>query len=131
MNYPDSDQSARKSHPAEGDQETGESPEETVDVQTSTKSGKHSSVEKLSASRPEFGEGRGAEPVDGAFGRDEEGERPVTRRLAGPGTNQFACESCGRYFNTREELSQHETECRAAKAARAAGRSSLGNYILD
>ncbi len=122
-NYPDSDQSVRKTHPAEGDQESGESPEETVDVQTSNKSGKHSSVEKLSASRPEFGEGRGAQPGDGAFGRDEEGEHPITGRLAGPGTNQFRCESCGRYFNTREELSQHETECRTAKAATPAGRS--------
>jgi hypothetical protein len=122
-NYPDSDQSARKSHPAKGDEEVAESTDETVNVQTSHKSGKHSSAEKLSASRPEFGEGRGAQPIDGAFGSDEEGEHKVTGRLAGPGTNQFGCESCGRYFNTREELSQHETECRTAKAATHAERS--------
>jgi hypothetical protein len=115
-NYPDSDQSARKSHADTRDQETAESTDETLNVQTSNKSGKHSSAEKLSASRPELGEGRGAQPVDGGFGRDEEGEHQVTGRLAGPGTNQFRCESCGRYFNTREELSQHETECRTAKA---------------
>src|SRR5438552_8426174 len=104
MNYPDSDQSARKSHPAKGDEETAERTGETVNAQTSQKSGKHSSAEKLAASRPEFGEGRGAQPVDGAFGSDEEGEHQVTGRLAAPDTNQFRCESCGRYFNTREEL---------------------------
>jgi hypothetical protein len=123
-NYPDSDQSARKSHPAQGDEEVAESTDETVNVQTSHKSGKHSSAEKLSASRPEFGEGRGAQPVDGAFGHHEEGEHQVTGRLAGPGTNQFHCESCGRYFNTRGELSEHEIECQTAKAATAAGRAS-------
>jgi hypothetical protein len=124
-NYPDSDQSARKSHPAEGDEEVAESTDQTLDVQTSHKSGKHSSAEKLSASRPESGEGRGAQPVDGSFGRDEEGEHKVTGRLAGPGTNQFRCESCGRYFNAREELSRHETECRTAKAATPSGRATF------
>jgi hypothetical protein len=123
MNYPDSDQSARKHHSAKADEETAESTDETLNVQTSHKSGKHSSAEKLSASRPEFGEGRGSQPVDGAFGSDEEGEHQVTGRLAGPGTNQFRCESCGRYFNTREEFSQHEIECRAAKAATSGQRS--------
>lgn len=71
-NYPDSDQSARKSHPAKEDEETSESTDETLNLQTSHKSGKHSAIEKLSASRPEFSEGRGAQPVDGAFGSDEE-----------------------------------------------------------
>lgn len=74
-NYPDSDQSARKSHPAKGDEDVAESTDETVNVQTSHKSGKHSSIEKLSASRPEFGEGRGAQPVEGAFGSDEESRK--------------------------------------------------------
>ncbi|MGI8961093.1 MAG: hypothetical protein ACR2IV_15270 [Bryobacteraceae bacterium] len=123
MNYPDSDESARKSHPAKGDEDTAESTAEILNAQTSNKSGKHSTAEKLSASRPEFGEGRGAQPVDGAFGRDEEGEHIVTGRLAGPDANQFRCESCGRYFKTSGELSEHEVECRTAKAATSAGRS--------
>lgn len=122
-NYPDSDQSTRKSHFPHRDEDVAEATDRTENVQTSTKTGKHSTAEKLSASRPEFGEGRGAQPVDGAFGSDEEGQHVTTGRLAGPGTNQFRCDSCGRYFNTQEELSQHERECRLAKAATPAGRS--------
>jgi hypothetical protein len=92
----------------------------TPGLQTSGKSGKHSSAEKLAASRPGFGAGRGAQPVSGAFGDDP--NHVVTGREAGPDTNQFRCETCGRYFNTREELSEHETECRIAKQATGAGR---------
>src|SRR3954452_11533674 len=120
-NPPDSDETARRKHPYAGDEDITDIDAASPDLQTSNKSGKHSSAEKLSASRPEFGEGRGAQPVDGAFGHDEEGEHKVTGRLAGPGTNQFHCESCGRYFNTRGELSEHEIECRTAKAATSAG----------
>ncbi len=120
-NYPDSDETARDKHAEMADDPMTGTPE-LPDLQTSNKSGKHSSVEKLSASRPEFSTGRGAVPVDGAFGR-EEGH--PTGRNAGPGTNQFRCETCGRYFNTREELSGHETECRLAKAATPAGRQSM------
>ncbi len=124
-NYPDSDESARSNHPGLEDKDTTEIPDQNENLQTSLKSGKHSSVEKLSASRPEWGTGRGAVPVDGAFGReeDEAKEHHPTGRNAGPGTNQFRCETCGRWLNTRGELSQHEVECRAAKAATAAGRN--------
>jgi hypothetical protein len=44
---------------------------------------------------------------------------------AEPGTNRFRCNACGRYFNTRGELSQHETECRSAKQATAEGQLEL------
>ncbi len=44
---------------------------------------------------------------------------------ASEGTNQFRCNACGRYFNTKTELSQHETECRSAKSATAEGRREL------
>lgn len=121
-NYPDSDESARSNHPGLDDKDTTEIQDQNENLQTSLKSGKHSLVEKLSSSRPEFGTGRGAVPVDGAFGREEEEAKehhPTPGRNAIPGTNQFRCETCGRYFNTRAELSQHETECRAAKAATA------------
>jgi hypothetical protein len=124
-NYPDSDESARNYHPDAAETSIPDADTSVSGLQTSNKSGKHSSAEKLAASRPEFGTGRGAQPVDGAFGKDEEGEHPVTGRLAGPGTNQFRCESCGRYFNTHAELSTHEAECRLAKEATAAGRSQL------
>jgi tRNA(Ile2) C34 agmatinyltransferase TiaS len=36
---------------------------------------------------------------------------------ASPGTNQFRCNACGRYFNTQAELTQHEFDCRAAKSS--------------
>jgi tRNA(Ile2) C34 agmatinyltransferase TiaS len=44
---------------------------------------------------------------------------------ASPGTNQFRCNACGRYFNTQSELSEHEVECRAAKAATSEGEREL------
>jgi len=65
---PDSDQTARKH-----DDLADAMPEETDNTnrQTSNKSGKHSSVEKLAASRPEFGASPGAKPVPGAHGNPE------------------------------------------------------------
>ena len=36
---------------------------------------------------------------------------------AKPGTNEFRCTSCGRHFNTEEELRTHAVECDAAKAS--------------
>lgn len=44
---------------------------------------------------------------------------------ASPGTNQFRCNACGRYFNTQAELGQHEVECRAAKASTQEGSREL------
>ena len=44
---------------------------------------------------------------------------------ASPGTNQFRCNACGRYFNTQAELSGHEIECRAMKTATEKGRREL------
>ncbi|HET8547748.1 MAG TPA: hypothetical protein VFL57_07090 [Bryobacteraceae bacterium] len=44
---------------------------------------------------------------------------------ASPGTNQFRCNACGRYFNTQGELSGHEIECRALRQATETGRRSL------
>lgn len=114
---PDSDESARSQHADAAADQAPEASPGIEGLQTSSKSGKHSTAEKLAASRPEFGTGRGAVPVDGAFGDDP--NHVVTGRLAGPETNQFRCETCGRYFNTAQELSGHETECRAAKAASA------------
>ena len=126
-NFPDSDESARKKYPdADEDDLSPDVDTQVTDLQTSNKSGKHSSAEKLAGSRPGYGTGRGAVPVDGAFGSDETDDTPhaITGRNAGPGTNQFHCESCGRSFNTQTELSAHETECRLAKQATAAGRHS-------
>jgi len=69
---PDSDTSARKKH------EQAEPVDETVENlegrQTSIKSGKHSSMEKMAASRPEMAESPGAHPVPGAFGNEHEDE---------------------------------------------------------
>jgi hypothetical protein len=70
---PDSDESARQRHAQEQEDENWNEVTDVVKTtQTSHKSGKHSSAEKLAASRPEFGEGRGAKPVDGASGSQEE-----------------------------------------------------------
>lgn len=44
---------------------------------------------------------------------------------ADPGTNQYRCNACGRYFNTSDELREHEPDCRAAKQAAPAGRRDL------
>jgi len=115
--WPDSDESARSQHPDAAADQIPDASQDIEGLQTSNKSGKHSTAEKLAASRPEFGTGRGAVPVDGAFGEDP--DHVVTGRLAGPETNQFRCETCGRWFNSQQELSQHEIECRAAKAATA------------
>ncbi|HZQ53426.1 MAG TPA: hypothetical protein VFB14_14575 [Bryobacteraceae bacterium] len=114
-NLPDSDETARNKHPFTGDENVADADTATPGLQTSNKSGKHSSAEKLAASRPEFGAGRGAQPVPGAFGDDP--NHVVTGREAGPNTNRFRCETCGRFFNTQEELSEHENECRLAKHA--------------
>ena len=122
---PDSDQSVRSKHPDSGDENPEDLDAFIPDLQTSNKSGKHSTAEKLAASRPEFAAGRGAQPVDGAFGDDE--DHVQTGRLAEPDTNRFRCSACGRYFNTQGELSAHEPECRTAKAATAAGRDSLAH----
>ena len=116
-NYPNSDETARNKHPFTGDENVADADTATPGSQSSSKSGKHSSAEKLAASRPEFGAGRGAQPVPGAFGADP--NHVVTGREAGPNTNRFRCETCGRYFNTQGELSTHETECRLAKQATA------------
>src|SRR3954465_6744372 len=119
-NSPDSDETARSQHPYAGAEVMEDASSAIEGLQTSNKSGKHSSVEKLAASRPEFGEGRGAQPVDGAFGDDE--SHPVTGRDASPDTSRFRCSGCGRYFDTAGELSTHEGECRLAKAATESGR---------
>lgn len=122
-NSPDSDETARGKHPYAGDEQIEDASADTDGLQTSNKMGKHSSVEKLAASRPEFGSSAGAKAVDGAFGDDPNHE--VTGRLAGPETNNFRCSGCGRFFNSQAELSAHEGECRLAKAATASGRQSL------
>lgn len=44
---------------------------------------------------------------------------------ASPGTNQFRCNACGRYFNSQSELSTHEVECRAIKTSTEFGRKDL------
>ena len=115
-NFPDSDESARKSHSEDLGMKSGGTDELVFEGQTSTKTGKHSSVEKQAASRPEYGEGRGAVASEGAFGKDDQ-IHEVSGRLAGPGTNQFRCETCGRWFNTKAELEAHQPECALAKAA--------------
>jgi hypothetical protein len=122
-NLPDSDETARNRQPDAGQEPIEDASSQIDGLQTSNKSGKHSSVEKLTASRPHLGTGTGSKPVPGAFGDDD--SHPVTGRNAGPGTNQFRCSGCGRYFNTANELSEHEPECRLAKASTAHGRSSL------
>ena len=122
-NRPDSDETARGKHPYAGAEQIEDASQDIENLQTSNKTGKHSSVEKLAASRPEFGTGAGAKPVDGAFGDDP--EHRVTGREASPETKQFRCSGCGRYFNSRSGLSAHEGECRLAKAATASGRDSL------
>jgi hypothetical protein len=123
-NRPDSDQMARNKHAYSGAEPIEDASADIGGLQTSNKTGKHSATEKLSASRPEFGEGRGAVPVDGAFGKDND-EHQVTGRNAGPGTNEFRCSACGRFFNSQNELAAHQAQCQLAKAATASGRDSL------
>src|SRR6059058_974617 len=91
-NSPDSDESARGKHPYAGDEQIADVSADIEGLQTSNKAGKPSSVEKLAASRPEFGSSAGAKPVDGAFGNNP--EHNVTGRLAGPDTNEFRCSAC-------------------------------------
>ena len=114
-----SDQMARGKHafPAEDTLEEAS----TEQSQTSNKSGKHSSVERLAASRPEHGTGRGARLVAGAFGDDP--SHQVTGRDGGPDANVFRCDVCGRHFPTQKDLSAHEVECRAAKLATSANET--------
>ena len=71
---PDSDQTAR--HKDAATEDTLENPEVTGG-QTSNKSGKHSSAEKLAASRPEFGTSPGAHPKPGAHGNPAADEQEV------------------------------------------------------
>ena len=33
---------------------------------------------------------------------------------ASPGTNEFRCEMCGRFFNTSGELDEHQADCAQA-----------------
>jgi hypothetical protein len=122
-NSPDSDETARAKHPYGGDEPIPDVSPDIQGLQTSNKTGKHSSAEKLAASRPGFGSSPGASPVDGAFGDDPDHE--ITGRDAASRTNRFRCSACGRYFNTEAELTTHEQECRPAKAATALGRDTL------
>jgi hypothetical protein len=48
--------------------------------------------------------------------------RRIMPTPAGPGTNQFRCESCGRFFNEEEEFEGHRTEC-AARQSRPSGKA--------
>jgi tRNA(Ile2) C34 agmatinyltransferase TiaS len=38
---------------------------------------------------------------------------------AAPGTNQFRCDSCGRRFNTQEEIARHQVDCKGAEQSGA------------
>jgi hypothetical protein len=49
---------------------------------------------------------------------------------ANPNTNQFRCESCGRHFNSQEELKTHEPKCSAAKAT-GSGSTKTGQGKLE
>lgn len=44
---------------------------------------------------------------------------------AGPETNNFRCDACGRWFNTGEQLSNHQAECVVARQTTDAGRRNL------
>lgn len=66
---PDSDESMRPKHHQEEDIDSDDTLLEGV--QTSNKTGKHSSVEKMAASRPEMGTSPTHNPVDGASGETE------------------------------------------------------------
>lgn len=65
-NIPNSDRTARKRSEAQDEARSDGS--SAVEPQTSNKSGKHSSVEKLAASRPEFAAAPGAKAKPGSFG---------------------------------------------------------------
>src|SRR4051812_36430933 len=84
---PDSDTSVRGTSNSDGDLGSDQMAGAEIDVspQTSTKSGKHSSVQKKAASRPEGSTGAGAKSVPGAFGRaDKVGVRTGTNPGAEP-----------------------------------------------
>jgi len=116
---PDSDVTARTPDAALDRDEIFDDAGNIEGRQTSNKTGKHSSVEKLAASRPEFGSSPGANPVPGAFGDQTREEAGLGGpRMAPPGTNQFHCEACGRDLNTETELKTHQIECLLAKEAR-------------
>jgi hypothetical protein len=72
IKIPDSDQSPRR----QTDESSTERASRELPGDSSNKSGKHSSVQKLAASRPEFGTGAGAKHVDGAFGKQEDQRAP-------------------------------------------------------
>ena len=73
---PKSDETAR--HKVETEDTAVDETVENLDGrQTSQKTGKHSSVEKLAASRPEFSESPGAHPVPGADGEPGKDHEPT------------------------------------------------------
>jgi hypothetical protein len=116
IKMPDSDTSARHGREDQAGEMNEAPPESLADRQTSNKAGSHSTVEKLAASRSEFAPRASAGQVSGAFG-------DVSPEPAG--TGQFRCSACGRYFDVERDLRVHETECRAAKQATAAGQHQL------
>ncbi|MDQ2841233.1 MAG: hypothetical protein M3Y72_09380 [Acidobacteriota bacterium] len=71
-NPPASDQTARHKHHQASEDLMPDVDPAAPGLQTSSKSGKHSSAQKLAASRPEFESARGTVPVDGAFGDADE-----------------------------------------------------------
>lgn len=86
MKTPDSDVTARKPDTDEQDDLT---PGVIHGPQTSNKSGKHSSVEKLAASRPELATGTGAKHKAGAFGKPElKSETPGAHGVSGKVSNK-------------------------------------------
>jgi hypothetical protein len=80
---PDSDQTAREPYDLEEEQATAEDAGEMAGRQTSNKSGKHSSAEKLAASRPDFGPAaRERDTVPGAHGDASTKDPSRTRNKA-------------------------------------------------
>lgn len=115
IGMPDSDQTARKNY--EPEEEPLQDPGDLAGRQTSNKSGKHSSVEKLAASRSEFGSAPGGHPVPGAFGKTDDDVATPETASAPPRPQEFRCDSCGRTFSSSRDLADHEIECRLAKEA--------------
>lgn len=91
-------------------------PENMEGRQTSTKTGLHSTAQKLAASRSEFAPRPSAGPVSGAFGEGEPAET---------GTGRYRCSSCGRYFDDEAQFRSHEVPCRTAKNATREGAREL------
>jgi hypothetical protein len=77
---PDSDVSARKTDADEEDDDFD--PGNIEGRQMAGKTGKHSAVQKLAASRPEFATGNAATPKAGAFGKPKP-TKPVFHGLPG------------------------------------------------